>query len=113
MQARLEKELARERSKHRDTPPAKASPVTRSQQASNLPVTAPPKIQNGTAPDPTHSGAIASAIPSVVERQLTLKQLLEVIESIYASKEKFDKKCSDAKLPRETVRCSCCRAKQC
>ena len=37
-------------------------------------------------------------------RNMSLKQLKEVIEAIYASKVKFDKKCADAHLPRETVR---------
>ena len=37
-------------------------------------------------------------------KQLTLHQLREVIEAVYASKLKFDKKCADARLPRETVR---------
>ena len=39
-------------------------------------------------------------------RLLSLKQLRECIEAIYLSKERFDKKCADAKLPRETV-CDC------
>ena len=47
------------------------------------------------------SGPTAPA-PSI--RYLTLKQLKELIEGVYASKERFDKKCFDAKLPRETVR---------
>ncbi|GMH94408.1 hypothetical protein TL16_g12900 [Triparma laevis f. inornata] len=36
-------------------------------------------------------------------RNLTLKQLLAFIEELYASKEKYDKKCAASKLPRETM----------
>jgi hypothetical protein len=36
-------------------------------------------------------------------RDLTLKQLLEHIEAIYASKEQYDARCADAHLPRETM----------
>ena len=34
---------------------------------------------------------------------LSLKQLKDTIEEIYASKTRFDQKCSDNKLPRETM----------
>lgn len=36
-------------------------------------------------------------------RILTLKQLKDTINDMYAQKEKFDKKCMDAKVPRETL----------
>lgn len=36
-------------------------------------------------------------------RALTLKQLKDMIEEIYASKAKYDQKYTDAKLPRETM----------
>ncbi len=40
--------------------------------------------------------------PTVV-RTLTLKQLKDMIEEIYASKQKYDKKYLEAKMPRETL----------
>ena len=52
------------------------------------------------------TGAVDDASASTVVKQLTLNQLKDVIDAIYASKEKFDRKCFDAKLPRETV-CGC------
>ena len=36
-------------------------------------------------------------------RVLTLKQLKDTIQDMYAQKIKFDKKCEDAKVPRETM----------
>ncbi|CAD8170031.1 unnamed protein product [Paramecium pentaurelia] len=36
-------------------------------------------------------------------RHLTLKQLKDVINEIYESKQKFDQKCTESKLPRETM----------
>lgn len=36
-------------------------------------------------------------------KTLSLSKLKEHIFAIYASKEKFDKKCADAHLPRETM----------
>lgn len=36
-------------------------------------------------------------------RALTLKQLKDVIEEIYNSKTKYDKRCLESKLPRETM----------
>ncbi|CAK60189.1 unnamed protein product (macronuclear) [Paramecium tetraurelia] len=45
-----------------------------------------------------------NSIPQQVNvRNLTLKQLKDVINEIYESKQKFDQKCSDSKLPRETM----------
>lgn len=41
--------------------------------------------------------------PLRTNRQLTLKQLRDVIEEIYASKTKFDQKCYENHLPRETM----------
>jgi hypothetical protein len=49
-----------------------------------------------------------SMASSATVKHLSLNQLKEVIEAIYASKDKFDKKCNDAGLPRETVRCQVC-----
>ncbi|KAG2393869.1 hypothetical protein C9374_003633 [Naegleria lovaniensis] len=36
-------------------------------------------------------------------KPLSLKQLKEIIEEIYTSKHKFDQKCQESKLPRETM----------
>jgi hypothetical protein len=36
-------------------------------------------------------------------RALTLKQIKDVIEEIYISKTKYDQRCIEAKLPRETM----------
>jgi len=36
-------------------------------------------------------------------RALTLKQMKDVIEEIYNSKAKYDQRCLEAKLPRETM----------
>lgn len=36
-------------------------------------------------------------------RALTLKQLKDVVEEIYNSKTKYDKRCIESKLPRETM----------
>lgn len=36
-------------------------------------------------------------------KSLTLRQLKDLIEEIYASKQKFDEKCAESRLPRETM----------
>ena len=36
-------------------------------------------------------------------RALTLKQMKDIIEEIYTSKSKYDQRCIEAKLPRETM----------
>lgn len=36
-------------------------------------------------------------------RTLTLKQLKDTIQDMYAQKVKFDKKCEESKAPRETM----------
>jgi hypothetical protein len=51
-----------------------------------------PEVTQGTLPKPKPGG-----------RELTLRQLLEFINELYASKEKYDTKCREAKLPRETM----------
>ncbi|CAD8118698.1 unnamed protein product [Paramecium sonneborni] len=46
----------------------------------------------------------SNSMPQQVNiRNLTLKQLKDVVNEIYESKQKFDQKCSDSKLPRETM----------
>lgn len=45
----------------------------------------------------------SKSFTQLATRTLTLKQLKDVIDEIYASKEKFDKKCADGKMPRETM----------
>jgi hypothetical protein len=69
----------------------------------------------GTEATPSHapfvdpgSSATSIATASVsggaaVVKALTLKQLRTLIEAIYTSKQRFDEKCSKAKLPRETL----------
>ncbi len=42
-------------------------------------------------------------IGPVGSRVLTKKMLLEIIEEIYTSKEQFDRKCLESKMPRETM----------
>jgi len=36
-------------------------------------------------------------------KMMTLRQLKDMIEEIYASKQRFDEKCAESKLPRETM----------
>ena len=69
-----------------------------------------PGIENYT-PTPG-GGAFARAGPTPASlkkgsaakpRQLSIKQLLEYLHAIYDSKVKYDKKCKDAHLPRETM----------
>ncbi|MFM7859559.1 MAG: hypothetical protein ACKO96_48445, partial [Flammeovirgaceae bacterium] len=45
----------------------------------------------------------ATMIGPVGSKVLTKKQMKEVIDEIYASKTSFDKKCQEAKMPRETM----------
>lgn len=51
------------------------------------------------------AGTVTTATTSqgVAVKSLSLKQLREVIDAIYASKLRFDEKCADAHLPRETL----------
>lgn len=37
------------------------------------------------------------------QRTLTLKQLKDIIQDIYQQKVKYDQKCEESKLPRETM----------
>lgn len=46
-----------------------------------------------------HSGQIGQT----KNRTLTLKQLKDTIADMYAQKVKFDKKCQENKVPRETM----------
>jgi hypothetical protein len=39
----------------------------------------------------------------IQHRSLSLKQLKDTIQDIYSQKIKFDKKCEDSKMPRETM----------
>jgi hypothetical protein len=45
----------------------------------------------------------STVVGPVGSKVLTKKQMKEVIEEIYASKTSFDKKCQEAKMPRETM----------
>lgn len=42
-------------------------------------------------------------IGQVQQRTLTLKQLKDTIQDMYSQKIKFDKKCEDSKMARETM----------
>ncbi|ESL09026.1 hypothetical protein TRSC58_03261 [Trypanosoma rangeli SC58] len=44
-----------------------------------------------------------SRAPQLGNKVLTLKQLKQIIEDVYASKSKYDIKCSESHLPRETM----------
>ena len=57
-----------------------------------------PERQTAAVPG-GHSGAIGQT----KNRVLTLKQLKETIADMYAQKVKFDKKCYENKVPRETM----------
>lgn len=53
---------------------------------------------------PEYSGAMgALPKPKPGGRELSLRQLNDFISELYSSKEKFDAKCREAKLPRETM----------
>jgi len=54
------------------------------------------------APEPTQSLA-ALPRPKPGARELSLKQLLTFVDELYESKVKFDAKCREARLPRETM----------
>uniref|UniRef100_A0A7S1KQN4 EF-hand domain-containing protein n=1 Tax=Percolomonas cosmopolitus TaxID=63605 RepID=A0A7S1KQN4_9EUKA len=51
----------------------------------------------------TLNTSASSSPSSKVGKHLTLRQVKEIIEDIYASKAKFDSKCADNHLPRETM----------
>ncbi|CAD8178548.1 unnamed protein product [Paramecium octaurelia] len=59
--------------------------------------------QNNTIFQSKQSQNLNSVPQQVNVRHLTLKQLKDVINEIYESKQKFDQKCADSKLPRETM----------
>lgn len=48
-----------------------------------------------------HAGSIGLSVPRT--KAFTLRQLHDVIADVYASKEKFDMKCAESQLPRETM----------
>ena len=52
-------------------------------------------------PPPPAPAEIDEADSSI--RNLTLKQLLAFVDELYASKDKYDQKCADSRLPRETM----------
>jgi hypothetical protein len=62
----------------------------------------------GNAQSQKHSqsimpGATNAFIGQTAVRALTLKQLKDIIEEIYISKTKYDQRCIESKLPRETM----------
>src|SRR3989338_10214371 len=46
---------------------------------------------------------LSQVMVNVNTKSLTLRQLKDLIDEIYTSKQKFDEKCSESKLPRETM----------
>jgi len=58
--------------------------------------------QKQPAKEPTQSLASLPR-PKPGARELTLKQLLSFIDELYDSKDKFDVKCRESRLPRETM----------
>eukprot|EP00759_Apiculatamorpha_spiralis_P032820 PhF_6_TR34175/c0_g1_i1/m.50008 len=58
--------------------------------------------KSGSPQRGTTAGGAPPPQPTV-GKSLTLRQLKEVVEDIYASKSKFDIKCSETHLPRETM----------
>ena len=71
---------------------------TKQTQGNQAPQAARPKRIH--SPEPQKS---ARQIGQVQTRILSLKQLKDTINDMYAQKEKFDKKCLDAKVPKETL----------
>lgn len=67
------------------------------------PSPSPAKGKEDGTPGSRSSPHGAAPRASEVVRSLSLKQLVDYIEAIYASKVKFDAKCNEARLPRETV----------
>jgi hypothetical protein len=51
----------------------------------------------------TYSQRLPHPSPYKSVKALTLKQLRDVIEEIYASKQKYDQRCQDSQQPRETM----------
>lgn len=61
------------------------------------------RTASATTPDvPSHARVAASVSPRSA-RTFTLRTLRELIEDVYASKVKHDKKCAEARQPRETL----------
>ena len=64
-------------------------------------ITSTNKGKNGAISSSKRGDSASSSSSS--QRQLSLKNLLDDIEAIYASKEKFDRMCRESQLPRETM----------
>ncbi|EAN99004.1 hypothetical protein, conserved [Trypanosoma cruzi] len=65
---------------------------------------APGALRNSSASaDHSRISPSGSRAPQSGSKVLTLKQLKQAIEDIYASKSKYDIKCSESHLPRETM----------
>ncbi|EKF31050.1 hypothetical protein MOQ_005121 [Trypanosoma cruzi marinkellei] len=65
---------------------------------------APGALRNSSnSADPSRVSPSSSRAPQSGSKVLTLKQLKQAIEDIYASKSKYDIKCSESHLPRETM----------
>ena len=92
-------------------PAAAAKPPTPPETPSAAPAPSPSIAASSWSAggDYRNGGPVVSASWSgggggaVAERVLTLKQMREMVEELYASKAKHDAKCADAGLPRETL----------
>jgi hypothetical protein len=65
--------------------------------------TSPKQILNSSSKSLNTSDTSLSKHVTKANKVLSLKQLKEVIDEIYASKTKFDQKCAENQLPRETM----------
>ncbi|KAL9655108.1 hypothetical protein ABK040_008889 [Willaertia magna] len=61
------------------------------------------KQNTATASSPSVSKTSQVSSPRGNTKALSLRQLKEIIEEIYISKQKFDEKCAETKLPKETL----------
>ncbi|KAL1512004.1 hypothetical protein AB1Y20_005279 [Prymnesium parvum] len=92
---------------HADRTPQTSSPRQSGQYSSQSKVSARSSVGGGSTQGAAKRGAAALAGSGSTlvggERTLSLKQMRELIDELYASKTKHDQKCADAKLPRETI----------
>ncbi len=57
----------------------------------------------GSPPSAAAAAAAGAAAAADAARDMTLKQLLDLIEAVYESKTEFDRKCEEARQPKETM----------
>lgn len=65
--------------------------------------TSPKHLLNSSKNVSGNESSISSKPALKITKLLSLKQIREIIDEIYASKSKFDQKCVDNQLPRETM----------